>query len=488
MTLDMLSYSESRKALEANETSCAELVSYFSGKIDEFDPELNTFIEVDESGALERAAQLDAERRTGQYRPLTGMVVAVKDLICTTLTHTTCGSEILRGFRSAYRATVVERLIEAGAIIIGKTNCDEFAMGSSNESSCFGAVRNPLDVERVPGGSSGGSAAAVRAGFCHAALGSDTGGSIRQPAAFCGVVGLKPTYGLVSRYGLVAYASSFDCIGPIASTVDDARLLLKEISGHDSNDATSLDETIRRVPRPESPEGRQRSMTGLRVGLPEEYFQAGLSDEVRRSVQAAVAVLEQAGAELSTISMPHTRYGIAAYYVLTTAEASSNLSRFDGVRYGVRVPGAEGSESPLAGMYTATRSAGFGPEVRRRIMLGTYVLSAGYYDAYYARAQRVRTLIRQDFDRAFESVDFLITPTTPTTAFRLGEKTRDPLEMYLNDIYTVTANLAGIPGVSVPFGEDVNSLPVGVQLLGPALSEEHLLHAASVLESARESV
>ncbi len=473
-------YAASRRSLESSETSCVALVSSFLDRIRDLNPDLNAFIEVDDTGSMNRARDLDQERENGVYRSLTGMVVAVKDLICTTGVPTTCGSNMLRGFQSVYAATAVERLIDAGAIIIGKTNCDEFAMGSSNESSCFGPVHNPLDYERVPGGSSGGSAAAVRAGMCHVALGTDTGGSIRQPAAFCGVVGLKPTYGLVSRYGLVAYASSFDCIGPLASTVQDARDVLRVIAGYDPKDATSLpaivpDETL--LNQPES-----RSVTGLRVGLPAEYFSDGLADGVRANVREAALSLERAGAVLVDVSLPNTRFGIAAYYVLTTAEASSNLSRYDGIRYGSRIAATESDATALQTLYERTRSEGFGEEVKRRIMLGTYVLSSGYYDAYYGKAQRVRTLIRQDFDRVFDLVDVLLTPATPTTAFRLGEKSNDPLQMYLNDIYTVTANLAGIPGISVPFGSAENNMPVGVQLLGPDLGESIMLDAAAFLE------
>jgi aspartyl-tRNA(Asn)/glutamyl-tRNA(Gln) amidotransferase subunit A len=392
---------------------------------------------------------------------------------------------MLEGFESRYSATVVERLEAAGAVLVGATNCDEFAMGSSNESSKYGPVRNPADAERVSGGSSGGSAAAVAAGFCHAALGSDTGGSIRQPAALCGVVGLKPTYGLVSRHGLVAYASSFDSIGPLTMSVEDASLVLQAISGHDPLDSTSVDT------RYEADSGRLHGdLEGLRIGLPKEYLTDGLQDDVRDSVTRAAAHLQERGATLVETSLPMTDYGIAAYYVLVTAEASSNLARYDGVRYGsrVRIRGRSAGNSSSAGdsalleMYERTRSEGFGDEVKRRIMLGTYVLSTGYYDAYYDKAARVRRLIRQDFDRAFEEVDALLTPTTPTPAFRLGEKLQDPLQMYLSDVFTVPVNLAGIPALSVPFGVDAAGLPIGVQIIGPPFREARILALGRELE------
>jgi aspartyl-tRNA(Asn)/glutamyl-tRNA(Gln) amidotransferase subunit A len=411
------------------------------------------------------------------------MVVGVKDVICRRDFPVSCASRMLEGFESRYSATVVERLEAAGAVLVGATNCDEFAMGSSNESSKYGPVRNPVDPERVSGGSSGGSAAAVAAGFCHAALGSDTGGSIRQPAALCGVVGLKPTYGLVSRYGLVAYASSFDSIGPLTMSVEDASLVLQAISGHDPLDSTSVDARYEADSR--RPHG---DLEGLRIGLPEEYLTDGLQDDVRDSVTRAAAHLQERGATLVETSLPMTEYGIAAYYVLVTAEASSNLARYDGVRYGARARSGSTTsasamvDSPLLELYERTRSEGFGDEVKRRIMLGTYVLSSGYYDAYYDKAARVRRLIRRDFDRAFEEVDALLTPTTPTTAFRLGEKLQDPLQMYLSDVFTVPVNLAGIPALSVPFGVDAGGLPIGVQVIGPPFQEAGILALGRELE------
>ncbi|HET6567930.1 MAG TPA: amidase family protein, partial [Rhodothermales bacterium] len=446
---------------------------------------------------------------------LTGMVMAVKDVICIQGQRVTCGSRILEDFRSLYSATAVERLHEAGAIFIGKTNCDEFAMGSSNENSHFGPVRNPRNPDYVPGGSSGGSAAAVAAGMCHTALGTDTGGSIRQPAAFCGVVGLKPTYGRVSRYGLVAYASSFDCMGPFARTIEDAAAVLGIIAGHDRWDSTSA-----QVPVPDYRAALQGSVAGLRIGLPRQYFAEGLDAGVRNMLEEQVAALKELGARVVEVSLPHTDYGIAAYYVLATAEASSNLARYDGIRYGYRADlkdvrrsleserralvdaladaEAIGDDTELAALrgrldaqdsflqrlYVQTRTEGFGEEVKRRIMLGTYVLSSGYYDAYYAKAQKVRTLIRRDFDAALEEVDVILTPATPSPAFRIGEKTDDPLEMYLSDVYTVTANLAGIPGLVVPIGDHPDGLPVGLQLLGRPFDEASLFRTGHAVTQA----
>ncbi len=466
-------YAEARRALENDETSCKALVSSFLDRIELKNPELNAFLRVDDEAALERAGSLDKERSKGEYRALTGMVVGVKDVLCRKGHLVTCGSKMLSNFKSLYTATAIDRLEEAGAVVIGATNCDEFAMGSSNELSHFGPVANPHDLSRVPGGSSGGSAAAVASGLCHVALGTDTGGSIRQPAAFCGVVGLKPTYGRVSRYGLVAYASSFDCIGPLANSVNDASRVLAAISGVDSRDATSLDA--------EPLVGHSLELggvSGLRVGLPKEYLGEGLNDRIRNGVARTADQLRSLGADVVDVSLPMTEYGIAAYYVLVTAEASSNLARYDGVRYGFRE-----EASSLREMYEGSRSGGFGEEVKRRIMLGTYVLSSGYYEAYYERAQRVRRLIQKDFDRVFSDVDMLLTPTTPTTAFKLGEKIDDPLQMYLNDVYTVTANLAGIPAISVPIQTDSNDLPMGVQMLAPAFGEDLLLRVGAAIES-----
>ena len=486
------------------ETSCEALVSSFLARIDAKNDHLNIFLSVDAEGAMARARVLDAMPDHGTALPLSGMVVAVKDVICTKDQSVTCGSRILTGFTSRFDATAVARLRAAGAILIGRTNCDEFAMGSSNENSYFGPVRNPLDPSRVPGGSSGGSAAAVAAGMCHVALGSDTGGSVRQPAAFCGVYGLKPTYGRISRHGLVAYASSFDCIGPLARCPQDLASVLAIMAGQDQWDATSAP-----VNPPTLPLKPITSMEGVRIGLPPEYFGEGLDSEIRTRIMREVDRFRAAGATISNISLPHTDYGIATYYVLTTAEASSNLARYDGVRYGYRADekaieadllverssleaaladaapeereqALANQDSLLTRLYAQTRTEGFGDEVKRRIMLGTYVLSAGYYDAYYEKAQRVRTLIRQDFECAFETVDVLLTPATPSPPFELGSKTADPLEMYLSDIYTVTANLAGIPGLVTPLGTLSNGLPLGIQWLGKHFDETRLLQLGAL--------
>ena len=422
---------------------------------------LNAFLAIDREGALQRA-----ENSSG---PLAGIPVAVKDNLCVIGMQTSCGSRILGDYHPPYNATVIQRLIDAGAIIIGKTNCDEFAMGSSNENSAFGPVKNPWDVMRVSGGSSGGSAAAVAAGIVPVALGSDTGGSVRQPASLCGVLGLKPTYGRNSRYGLVAFASSLDQVGVFSREVTDVARVLRVIAGRDSHDATTAD-----TPVPNYLESLTGDLKGLRVGFPTALFGKGLDDEVGKSVKAVVDVYRELGAEIVDIELPHAGYAIAVYYIIATAEASSNLARFDGVRYGFRA-----EEAPeLRQMYRKTREEGFGPEVKRRIMLGTYVLSAGYYDAYYRKAQQVRTLIKNDFLTAFKQCDAIITPTSPTPAFAIGEKVNDPLAMYLNDIYTVTANLAGVPGLSVPCGLSSSRLPIGFQLLGPYWSEPTLLQLA----------
>jgi aspartyl-tRNA(Asn)/glutamyl-tRNA(Gln) amidotransferase subunit A len=420
------------------------------------------------------AEAIDKGDRSG---PLAGVPIAVKDNLCTRGIPTTCSSKILEGWRPPYDATVVTRLLAAGAINIGKTNLDEFAMGSSTENSAFGPTRNPHDTTRVPGGSSGGSAAAVAAGFAPLSLGSDTGGSIRQPAALCGVVGVKPTYGLVSRYGLVAFASSLDQVGPFATTVADAALLLEVIAGHDPMDSTSIDQAA-----PSLVDVLGRGVEGLRIGVLRELVDAeGIAPDVRRRTEAAAEALAAAGAKVDEASVPAATYGLSAYYLIAPAEASSNLSRYDGVRYGMRVDAANTGD-----MNEASRTAGFGAEVKRRIMLGTYALSAGYYDAYYGKAQQVRTLIIRDFRAAYEQFDLLLTPTSPTTAFPLGAKTDDPLTMYLNDVCTIPTNLAGDPAMSVPFGVGDDGLPVGVQLLAPALGEATMFQAAAVLEGAMQ--
>lgn len=467
----VLTYDTTRQALERGETSCERVAEDFLRSI-RGQQRLNAFLAVFEDRTRERARAIDRKRAEGRAGQLAGMVVAVKDVLCMRGEAVTCGSRMLSSFVAPYDATVIGKLQDADAILIGKTNLDEFAMGSSTEHSAFGPVLNPVDEQRVPGGSSGGSCVAVAAGMAHTALGTDTGGSIRQPASFCGVVGLKPTYGRVSRYGMVALASSFDQIGPFAHTVADAARVLQVIAGHDERDSTSA-----AVPVPDYSAGLRGDVRGLRVGLPREAFAEGLHDDVRRAIEGVVDRLREAGAEIHTVTLPHARYHISTYYILMTAEASSNLARYDGVRYGHRSPGAR----TLADVYTQSRSEGFGDEVKRRIMLGTYVLSAGYYDAYYRKAQKVRRLIQNDFVEAFRTVDCLLMPTAPTTAFRFGEK-GDPLAMYLSDIYTVSANLAGVPAISVPCGTDRQGLPIGVQFVGPQFGETTILNAAQAVE------
>ena len=465
-------------AVRSGERSARSVVEEHLETIRSGEPEIHAFNLVLADEALAAADEVDRRVAAGEDPgPLAGVPVALKDNMCTRGVPTTCSSRILEGWLPPYDATVVERLAAAGAVVVGKTNLDEFAMGSSTENSAFGVTRNPLDLTRVPGGSSGGSAAAVAAGFAPLALGSDTGGSIRQPAALCGVVGVKPTYGAVSRYGLVAFASSLDQIGPFARTVSDAALLLEAIGGHDPRDSTSIPE-----PAASLTEVLDRGVEGLRIGVIEELSGDGLegiADDVRSRLGEAASALDAAGATVETTSVPSTVYGLSAYYVIAPAEASSNLARYDGVRYGLRV------DAPNAGdMNTATRTAGFGDEVKRRIMLGTYALSAGYYDAYYGKSQKVRTLIVQDFARAYEEFDLLLCPTAPTTAFPIGEKTADPMTMYLNDVCTIPSNLAGHPAMSVPFGVGDDGMPVGVQILAPAMGEPTMFQAAAVLEAA----
>jgi aspartyl-tRNA(Asn)/glutamyl-tRNA(Gln) amidotransferase subunit A len=425
--------------------------------------------------ALAQAREIDSAFSRGEDPgPLAGLPVAIKDVICLAGHPATCGSAILRNFVPSFDATVILRLREAGAVLVGKTNMDEFAMGSSTENSAYEKTRNPWNLARVPGGSSGGSAAAVAGDMVPVSLGSDTGGSIRQPAAFCGVPGLKTTYGRVSRFGLVAFASSLDQIGPFGKSVEDLARTLAVIAGHDPKDSTSA-----RIPAPDYPAELQRGMGALRIGIPREYFAEGLDSEIRAAVRSALNRMEEMGASVEEISLPHTDYAIPTYYILATAEASSNLARYDGARYGFRADAAE----DLSEMYRRSRSIGFGKEVKRRIMLGTYVLSSGYYDAYYLKAQKVRTLLRTDFVEAFQRVDLIVTPTTPTVAFRFGEKTEDPLEMYLSDIFTATINLVGIPALSLPCGVSSEGLPIGLQIVGPPFGEGRLLSAAASLES-----
>jgi aspartyl-tRNA(Asn)/glutamyl-tRNA(Gln) amidotransferase subunit A len=460
-------------AVRAGTTSAKEVVEQSLAAIEARDAELHAFEHVMADEARASAEEIDAiVAAGGDPGPLAGVPVVLKDNLCTRGVPTTCSSRILAGWRPPYDATVVRRLHNAGAAVLGKTNMDEFAMGSSTENSCSGPTRNPHDTDRVPGGSSGGSTAAVAAGFAPLGLGSDTGGSIRQPAALCGVVGMKPTYGVVSRYGLVAFASSLDQIGPIATTVADAAALLEVIAGHDPCDSTSLDAAA-----PDVTDALGAGVAGLRVGVVPELFEDAAPDVARRVAGAAEA-LAGTGAEVADVSVPELRYGLPAYYLIAPAEASSNLARYDGVRYGLRVDGPD-----AAAMNTATRTAGFGPEVKRRIMLGTYALSAGYYDAYYGQAQRVRTIVIEAFARAYERFDVLLGATTPTTAFRIGEKVDDPWAMYLSDLFTVPSNLAGHPAISVPFGTGDDGLPVGVQVLAPALGEPVMFQVAAVLEA-----
>jgi len=462
-------------AIGDRKLSAAELVTAFYKKIKAEDGEIHAYLTLCEDRALEQARNIDALASRGDtLPPLAGVPMGIKDVMVTRGIRTTAGSRILENFVPPYTCTAVERLEAAGAIVLGKLNCDEFAMGSSNENSAYGSVRNPRDKSRVPGGSSGGSAAAVAAGTAVATLGSDTGGSIRQPASFCGVVGLMPTYGRVSRYGLIAFASSLDHIGPLARTVEDAAILLSVIAGHDPMDSTSAN-----VPVPDYRTELQKPVKGLRLGVPKEYFGEGLDSEVRSAVEAAIQKLAAQGTEIVPVSLPHTGYAIPTYYVIATAEASANLARYDGVRYGYRSKSAK----TLAEMYRKTRDEAFGAEVKRRIILGTYALSSGYYDAYYLKAQKVRTLLARDFQQAFTKVDAVITPTAPTPAFKLGEKSADPLAMYLADVYTVTADLAGIPGISVPCGQSTGGLPIGLQVLGRHFDESTVLRIANSIFS-----
>ena len=466
---------EISSAVRAGDLSAREVLDVHLAAIDDREGDVHAFNLVTRDDARRAAEAVDRRVAAGEDPGvLAGVPVALKDNLCTRGVPTTCSSRILDGWRPPYDATVVTRLAGAGAVAVGKTNLDEFAMGSSTENSAFGPTRNPRDLTRVPGGSSGGSAAAVAAGFAPVSLGSDTGGSIRQPAALCGVVGVKPTYGLVSRYGLMAFASSLDQIGPFSTTVADSALVLEAIGGHDPRDSTSIDQ-----PLADLTEVLDRGVDGLRVGLVTELMGEGISSDVSARVQAAAAALASAGAQVSEVSVPAAGYGLSAYYLIAPAEASSNLARYDGVRFGLRVDAPTTAE-----MNEATRTAGFGDEVKRRIMLGTYALSAGYYDAYYGQALKVRTLILRDFASAYEHVDLLLSPTSPTTAFRFGDKTADPLSMYLNDICTIPSNLAGHPAISVPFGTGEDGLPVGVQVLAPALGEATMFRAAAVLEAA----
>ncbi|MBW7957887.1 MAG: Asp-tRNA(Asn)/Glu-tRNA(Gln) amidotransferase subunit GatA [Deltaproteobacteria bacterium] len=474
-SLDIRALSEK---LGKKELSSTEATRAYLERIEKVEGRVSAFVTVTPEEALKAASEADSRISKGEdVTPLTGVPIAVKDIFCTRGVRTTCSSRILENFAPPYDAAVVKRLKGAGAVILGKNNMDEFAMGSSTENSAFKKTLNPWALDRVPGGSSGGSAAAVAASECAASIGTDTGGSIRQPASCCGVVGLKPTYGRVSRFGMIAFASSLDQAGPLTRSVEDAAIMLNAIAGHDQLDSTSID-----APVPDYTASLKSGIKGLRVGIPREYFIEGMDPDVEDSVRKALETIKALGAELVEISLPHTEYAVAVYYLVATAEASSNLARYDGVKYGLRVdePGS------LLDMYKRTRDEGFGPEVKRRIMLGTYSLSAGYYDAYYKKASQVRTLIKDDFEKAFSSCDIIATPTAPTAAFRIGEKLEDPLTMYLSDIFTISCNLAGIPGISLPCGFTKEGLPVGLQLLGRYLDEETVLRAAWSYENATE--
>lgn len=506
-----LTIDELQQQLKDKQTTLPEIVDHYLSTIGSDNDAINAVVSYDEKQARKKAESIQKKIEQGTAGKLAGTVVGIKDLICEKGKPTTCASDILADFESVYDATVVKNLQEEDALLLGRLNMDEFAMGSSNENSIYGPVHNPHDEQKVPGGSSGGSAAAVAADFCTVALGSDTGGSIRQPASFCGVVGLKPTYGRVSRHGLVAFASSFDCIGPLSHSVTDAATILEVIAGKDDNDNTSSSRAV-----PSYRKALKEPRSNIKIGVPEEYFSEGLDEEIERGIRERLRALESEGADLVPIHLPHMKYGIATYYILATAEASSNLARYDGIRYGHRADLEQVEEdlarekaaireqmervspesdekarlnrklnnvdSSLVRLYKKSRTEGFGNEVKRRIMLGTYVLSAGYYDAYYAKAQKVRRLIKQDFTEAFQDVDVIASPTAPTTAFNIGEKSDDPLQMYLNDIYTISANLAGICGISVPTGTHSNGLPYGIQFMGETFNEENILNAGRLIE------
>lgn len=476
MQLHQLTIHQALDYLRTGQISAVELTSALLARIDQVDPLTRAFLHLTPDVALQMASEADQRRANGDEQPLLGIPLAIKDVLCTQGIETTCGSRILAGFIPPYDATVVANLRQTGAIILGKTNTDEFAMGSSTENSGYFTSHNPWDLTRVPGGSSGGSAAAVAADECLGALGSDTGGSVRQPAAFCGIAGLKPTYGRVSRYGLVAFASSLDQVGPLTKDVRDSALVLQAIAGYDTNDSTSAN-----VPVPDYPASLLPGLEGMRLGVPEEFLGEGIQTEVAQAIQSAIKVLSSLGAEIIPVSMPYTRYALPVYYLIAPAEASANLARYDGMRYGYSASQAK----DIWETFRRTREEGFGAEVKRRIMLGTYALSAGYYDAYYLKAQKVRTLIKQDFDRAFKSCQALITPTTPTTAFRIGEKVDDPLQMYLADICTLSLNLSGNCGISIPCGF-TNGLPIGLQIMGNAYDEETILHIAFAYEQATD--
>jgi aspartyl-tRNA(Asn)/glutamyl-tRNA(Gln) amidotransferase subunit A len=465
---------EAAALIERREVSPVELAELFLERIFSEDGKINSYITVWEEAALEAARKAEKEISEGNYLgPLHGVPIALKDIFVTKDSRTTCGSKMLRDFVAPYNSTVAEKLMAGGSVVLGKNNMDEFAMGSSNETSYFGPVKNPWDTGRVPGGSSGGSAAATAANLCLASVGTDTGGSIRQPGSLCGVVGMKPTYGRVSRYGMIAFASSLDQAGPLAKTVEDAAIILSSIAGHDPMDSTSVN-----LPAADYASALSVDIKGLRVGIPKEYFVSGMDPEVEKSVRKAIAELETLGAEIVEISLPHSRYAVSTYYIIAPSEASSNLARYDGVRYTYRCENPE----TLRDLFFRSRSEGFGDEVKRRIMLGTYALSTGYYDAYYLKAQQVRTLIIRDFDNAWEKVDVIASATSPETAFRIGEKTDDPLKMYLSDILTIPCNIAGIPGISVPCGFSSEKLPIGLQIMGKPFDEQTVLNIAYAYE------
>lgn len=464
------------RLLKRHEITSVELTAFYLERIKRYDPEIQSYLKVTEELAIDMAKEADKRIRNGNASRLEGIPLGIKDILCTEGIETTCASKILKGFIPPYDATVIKRLKKEGYIHLGRLNMDEFAMGSSTENSSYQITKNPWALDMIPGGSSGGSAAATAAGLCVASLGTDTGGSIRQPAGLCGVVGMKPTYGRVSRYGLIAFASSLDQIGPITRDVADCAMLMNVIAGYDPMDSTSIPEAV-----PDFTELLGRDIKGIKIGIPKEYALKGIEPDVFRSVSGALSIFEKNGASIVDISLPHTEYAVATYYIISPAEASSNLARYDGVKYGLRVEGKD-----IIDMYKKTRFAGFGREVKRRIILGTYVLSSGYYDAYYRKASQVRTLIRRDFEEAFKVCDVIVTPVSPTTAFRIGEKADDPLQMYLSDIFTIPINLAGLPAISVPCGFDSSNLPIGLQIIGRPLDESKILQAAYVIEQEKK--
>ncbi|MBI5328006.1 MAG: Asp-tRNA(Asn)/Glu-tRNA(Gln) amidotransferase subunit GatA [Deltaproteobacteria bacterium] len=478
MELYNLTIHELHERLKKKELSSLELTDAFLKRINAVEGKIKAYITITKEDAVKQAKEADKRIAAGMdVTPLTGVPISVKDIFCTKGILTTCASKILNNFIPPYDAAVIKKLKDAGAVILGKNNMDEFAMGSSTENSAYFTTKNPWDLERVPGGSSGGSAASVAADECAASIGTDTGGSIRQPASCCGIVGLKPTYGRVSRYGMIAFASSLDQAGPLTKDVKDCAIMLNAMAGYDSQDSTSID-----APVPDYTKVLTKDVKGLKIGIPKEYFIKGLDSDVEKAVKQAIEVLKKQGASVVDVSLPHTDYAIAVYYLVATAEASSNLARYDGVKFGYRVKESKN----LIDMYCKTRDEGFGPEVKRRIMLGTYSLSAGYYEAYYKKASYVRILIKRDFEEAFKKCDVILTPTSPTPAFKIGEKTSDPLTMYLSDIFTISCNLAGIPGISLPCGFTKNNLPIGLQILGKPLDEETVLKTAYAYEQATE--